>query len=177
MNPKQQHFVDAYLRTGNATESAKQAGYSPPTAHSIGSRLLKHVEVVQALNAAQDKSRTSAILSREGALSLLSNIAAKDKNTFARVKAIDMIARMENWLAPEKHEVDIPADFNQVKEKFERLVEYRARILIAKQAAEQTLAPVPAGSPAHNPQGTPNQPPPMQWVPTERPKARIARAQ
>ncbi len=38
-------FADAYIQTWNATASAKAAGYSERTAYSIGSRLLKNVEI------------------------------------------------------------------------------------------------------------------------------------
>jgi len=41
---KQKAFVEAYLRSFNATQAAKDAGYSEKTAYSIGQRLLKNVE-------------------------------------------------------------------------------------------------------------------------------------
>lgn len=52
MNPKRRAFVNAYLSgttQGNATQSALAAGYSPDTAYSQGSRLLKDAEVAQAI--------------------------------------------------------------------------------------------------------------------------------
>jgi len=45
LNDKQQLFVVEYLKSRNATKAALRAGYSPKTAYSQGSRLLKHVEV------------------------------------------------------------------------------------------------------------------------------------
>lgn len=45
LNQRQKSFIDHYISTRNATESAKLAGYSTKTAYSIGARLLKHVEV------------------------------------------------------------------------------------------------------------------------------------
>ncbi|MHA7967701.1 terminase small subunit [Paenibacillus sp. CAU 1782] len=44
---REQHkaFADYYIETQNATEAAKKAGYSEKTAYSIGSRLLKKVEI------------------------------------------------------------------------------------------------------------------------------------
>ena len=44
ITPKQKKFADFYIKCGNATESAKRAGYSEKTAYSIGQRLLKNVE-------------------------------------------------------------------------------------------------------------------------------------
>ena len=37
---KQQKFADEYIRTGNATKSALEAGYSPKTAQRMGSENL-----------------------------------------------------------------------------------------------------------------------------------------
>ncbi len=45
MNPKQELFVEEYLKCFNATKAAKAAGYSEKTAYSIGQRLLKDVEI------------------------------------------------------------------------------------------------------------------------------------
>jgi len=45
MTGKQRVFVDEYLRLGNATKAAINAGYSPKTAYSIGSENLKKPEI------------------------------------------------------------------------------------------------------------------------------------
>lgn len=45
LNVKQENFCLEYAKCGNATESAKKAGYAEKTAYSQGQRLLKHVEV------------------------------------------------------------------------------------------------------------------------------------
>ena len=45
LTPKQQAFADYYLELGNATESAKRAGYSEQTAYSIGNENLKKPEI------------------------------------------------------------------------------------------------------------------------------------
>lgn len=45
LNEKQKIFCEQYMIDLNATQAALRAGYSEKTAHSQGSRLLKHVEV------------------------------------------------------------------------------------------------------------------------------------
>lgn len=45
LNNKQEAFVQAYLRTFNATQAAKDAGYSEKTAYSYGQQLLKNLEI------------------------------------------------------------------------------------------------------------------------------------
>lgn len=49
LTPQQQSFVTEYLKTSNATSSAIAAGYKKESAHSQGSRLLKHAEIQAAL--------------------------------------------------------------------------------------------------------------------------------
>ena len=51
MTPKQQRFIDEYLIDLNATQAAIRAGYSEKTAYSMGSRLLKNVEIQARLHA------------------------------------------------------------------------------------------------------------------------------
>lgn len=45
LNARQKLFIDEYLVDLNATQAAIRAGYSERTAYSIGSRLLKNVEI------------------------------------------------------------------------------------------------------------------------------------
>ncbi len=50
MNQRQRAFCEAYLVSGNAAEAAREAGYSPKTARSIGQRLLTFVDVQEYLD-------------------------------------------------------------------------------------------------------------------------------
>ena len=45
LNDKQRVFIEAYVRSWNATQAAIAAGYSEQTAYAQGSRLLKNVEI------------------------------------------------------------------------------------------------------------------------------------
>jgi phage terminase small subunit len=42
---RQRRFIREYLKSYNATQAAKMAGYSEKTAYSQGVRLLKNVEI------------------------------------------------------------------------------------------------------------------------------------
>lgn len=59
----QQMFSDEYLIDFNATQAAKRAGYSPRTACSQGSRLLRNVEV-QKYIAARIGERESELVAK-----------------------------------------------------------------------------------------------------------------
>lgn len=45
MNQRKRAFCEAYLISGNATDAAREAGYSPRSARSIGQRLLTFDDV------------------------------------------------------------------------------------------------------------------------------------
>ena len=45
MKERQKRFVDAYIQTGNAALSARQAGYSPKTSAVQGARMLRNANV------------------------------------------------------------------------------------------------------------------------------------
>ena len=49
MNAKQRRFAEEYLKDLNATQAAIRSGYSERTAYSQGQRLLKNVEIKNAI--------------------------------------------------------------------------------------------------------------------------------
>lgn len=58
LTPKQQLFVSEYLKTGNATEAARRAGYACKSSHAFevqGNRLLRNAEVSRAIEAKRTK--------------------------------------------------------------------------------------------------------------------------
>lgn len=67
LSEKQKKFCEYYAKNGNATESAKLAGYSEKTAHSQGPRMLEHVGVqgyIQELTKEERKEKDIATKSR-----------------------------------------------------------------------------------------------------------------
>lgn len=73
---RQLRFVQLYNRLENATEAAKQAGYSAKTAYSQGQRLLKNVEIAAAIQAAQEDIQ--AILAAEVLASIRTLVQVRD---------------------------------------------------------------------------------------------------
>ena len=65
MTDKQALFVQEYITSLNATQSAIRAGYSQKTAYSIGQKLLKNVEVKQALDMAMNERKERTELSAD----------------------------------------------------------------------------------------------------------------
>jgi phage terminase small subunit len=79
LKPQYELFVSAYLGKcrRNATSAAIEAGYSPKTAYSQGSRLLKTVEVQQAIQAWREEAKQTAITDMAHRLNVLDSIEAK----------------------------------------------------------------------------------------------------
>ncbi len=58
LTDKQRVFIEEYLKTWNASEAARRAGYSPETAHAIGWENLRKPEIAVAIKARlADKAR------------------------------------------------------------------------------------------------------------------------
>lgn len=85
MAPKQQLFVQYYLADMNATAAAKRAGYSKKTAYSIGQRLLKKVEIKEAIAAAQKKLETRLGTTKEKWLKELERIYYARVDDFSEI--------------------------------------------------------------------------------------------
>lgn len=55
LTPKQQRFVSEYLKSGNAGEAARRAGYSEKYAAQNADKLLKSTNVARAIERAQER--------------------------------------------------------------------------------------------------------------------------
>jgi phage terminase small subunit len=78
---KQQVFVDEYLKTWNAAEAARRAGYSAKTAREQGYDLLKHPHI-----SSQIEARLSEVhMSADEALKLTADIARGDLADFMSI--------------------------------------------------------------------------------------------
>lgn len=60
LTPKQMKFAQLYLKLSNASEAARQAGYSPRSAGDAGSRLLNHPKISAYIQEMLDKSAREA---------------------------------------------------------------------------------------------------------------------
>jgi phage terminase small subunit len=91
LSEKEQRFVEAYTgeAAGNASEAARAAGYSERSAGELGYRLLKKVEIVEAIEARQRQRENAAIATaaeRDEILTLAARAAEADWHV--RIKAI-----------------------------------------------------------------------------------------
>lgn len=96
MTGKQQIFILEYLKDCNATRAAQAAGYSSRTAYSIGQRLLKNVEVSQAIDAAMTERKNKLIATREQRQAFWSAVMNDtDEDMRNRLKASELLGKSE----------------------------------------------------------------------------------
>ena len=79
LNDRQEAFCQSYARVANATQAAKDAGYSQKTAHAHGCRLLTDVKIRERIDEIKaerfralhmDKDETLALLARQARFTL-----------------------------------------------------------------------------------------------------------
>lgn len=71
---KQQKFADEYIRTGNATKSALEAGYSPKTAQRMGSENLSKPLIKSYINSVMERLESAKIATAKETLEYLSSV-------------------------------------------------------------------------------------------------------
>src|SRR3954470_18249966 len=89
LNKRQRLFVEAYLAEPNATQAALKAGYSQKTAYSHGQRLLKNVEISEAV----EKRVEDAVITANEILNDVKNIAKTSERDGDRLKAYELLGK------------------------------------------------------------------------------------
>lgn len=83
LTPKQQAFADYYLETGNATESAKRAGYSEQTAGIIGFENLKKPNISSYIEERLDQIKNKKIATIDEVMSFYTSVLrGEEKDQF-----------------------------------------------------------------------------------------------
>ena len=95
MTHRQELFIQEYIKTGNATNSAIKAGYSKKTARSIGQRLLTNVDIKKKINVLSQKIACNSIMTAKERQEYLTKlINAADVKVSDKLKALDILNKM-----------------------------------------------------------------------------------
>lgn len=114
LTEKQKIFCDEYIKLGNATQAAINAGYSKRTARSQGQRLLTNVDIKKYIDERMEQLASERIMSAQEILERLSLIAKAD------IKETVVVANAEGY-----SEVEKPPDFKtQIQAMKELLKRY-----------------------------------------------------
>lgn len=143
MTPKQRKFCDEYIKTGNATQSAINAGYSQKTAKSIGAENLTKPDLKKYIDSKLKSISDNAIATAEETLGILTQIVRgehteqvitaegvvidKHPDTNQVIRASSEILKRY----PLVQDININGNLN-VSNPFENLTEEELRILASR---------------------------------------------
>lgn len=103
---KQQKFCEEYAASGNATQSAIAAGYSPKTAYSIGEENLRKPDIIAEIKRLSQRATKARIMKIEERKERLSKIAWNSFDENAVIRSIEALNKMDG-LYIQKHEVQV----------------------------------------------------------------------
>jgi phage terminase small subunit len=95
LNMRQRKFAELYVQSGNASESARLAGYSAKYINSNVQKLLQNTAITEYIKELTDKAKDERILTAKDRQVLLSDIAKNpEEETSDRIKAVDTLNKM-----------------------------------------------------------------------------------
>ena len=110
VNERQKKFAEYYAQSGNASWSAKQAGYADKFAGQNADKLLKNTKVAEYIRELSENARRGRILNVEERQEILSDIVLNGNNQ-DRIRAIDTLNKMSGEYVT-KIEGNVNAEIN-----------------------------------------------------------------
>lgn len=130
LTPKQQKFADEYIKSGNAADAARKAGYSKRSARSVGQENLTKPDIKKYIDEQMAEIASRRIMDATEAVELLTSIARGETKETVYIGTADGVY--------EKHkEADLKTRISATKEILKRypdnnkLVEQQIRKLKA----------------------------------------------
>ena len=120
LTTRQDRFVAAY--TGNATQAAIEAGYSPRSARQHAARMMANAAIQAALAARQGEDARTLEISRQDAIrGLLEavDLARTQADPAAMIAGWKAIGQMLGFFEPKRLQVEVSAAANAEKGRYE----------------------------------------------------------
>lgn len=113
LTPKQQKFADEYIKSGNAADAARKAGYSKRSARSVGQENLTKPDIKQYIDERMAEIASKRIMDATEAVELLTSIArGETKET--------VISSTPEGVYESQKEADLKTRISAVKEILKR---------------------------------------------------------
>lgn len=113
LTPKQQKFADEYIKSGNAADAARKAGYSKQTARTVGQQNLTKLDIKQYIDEQMAEIASKRIMDAREAVELLTRIArGEEKET--------VISSTPEGVYESQKEADLKTRISAVKEILKR---------------------------------------------------------
>ncbi|ALO04744.1 MULTISPECIES: terminase small subunit [Lactiplantibacillus] len=135
LTPKQQRFADEYIKSGNAADAARKAGYSKRSARSVGQENLTKPDIKQYIDEQMAEIASKRIMDAREAVELLTRIArGEEKET--------VISSTPEGVYESQKEADLKTRISAVKEILKRYPgdDKLVKAQIRKAAAEADIA-------------------------------------
>ena len=145
LTPKQKKFADEYIKTGNATQSAIEAGYSKRTAAVIATENLIKPNIKAYIEKCMADIASNRVMSYTEAVELLTSIARGEEKETVVVATPVSVEKVEK-------EADLKTRISALKEILKRypnndkLIEQQIRKLSAEADIAQKKAELLSGS-------------------------------
>ena len=139
LTPKQKKFADEYIKTGNATQSAIEAGYSKKYANTNAPKLLQNTTLMQYIEKCMAEIASNRVMSYTEAVELLTSIARGEEKETVVVATPVSVKKVEK-------EADLKTRISALKEILKRypnndkLIEQQIRKLSAQADVAQIQA-------------------------------------
>lgn len=113
LTPKQRKFADEYIKSGNAADAARKAGYSKRSARSVGQENLTKPDIKQYIDERMAEIASKRIMDATEAVELLTSIArGEEKET--------VISSTPEGVYESQKEADLKTRISAVKEILKR---------------------------------------------------------
>ncbi|ATI71908.1 terminase small subunit [Lactiplantibacillus plantarum] len=113
LTPKQQRFADEYIKSGNAADAARKAGYSKQTARTVGQQNLTKLDIKKYIDERMAEIASKRIMDATEAVELLTSIArGETKET--------VISSTPEGVYESQKEADLKTRISAVKEILKR---------------------------------------------------------
>lgn len=145
LTPKQKKFADEYIKTGNATQSAIEAGYSKKYANTNAPKLLQNTTLKQYIERCMTDIASNRVMSYTEAVELLTSIARGEEKETVVVATPVSVEKVEK-------EADLKTRISALKEILKRypnndkLIEQQIRKLSAEADIAQKKAELLSGN-------------------------------
>lgn len=142
LTPKQKRFAKAYAKTGNATASAKTAGYSAKTAGSIGHENLTKPEIRSYIDSMGANLEAVKGLTQEQIAAMLMDDAVNAKEGGTRVRAKELLGKWKNMFTDRYEDITLKAGApEELIEKISRISPEAACLLAVQMGLQSPASP------------------------------------
>ena len=113
---RRRRFVEAYVETGNARASAREAGYAERSAHVTGSRLLRNDKVAAAIDVERETLRARTELDQDMLIGELLSLYREARNSGAYSAAARCLAQVAKMSGLDEPEPQVDSNLKQLFE-------------------------------------------------------------